>query len=83
MKKIMIVLLTLLVVMSTATRQASADEPLAGGWTPAADYTVTEDLQAIFDKGMEMLLGVDYVPLGLVHWKRASSPVEAGTSGFL
>src|SRR5574339_334356 len=22
-------------------------------------------------------------PLGLVHWKRASSPVEAGTSGFL
>ena len=46
MKKIMIVLLTLLVVMSTATRQASADEPLAGGWTPAADYTVTEELQA-------------------------------------
>ena len=22
-------------------------------------------------------------PLGLVHWKRASYPVEAGTSGFL
>ena len=22
-------------------------------------------------------------PLGLVHWERASSPVEAGTSGFL
>src|SRR5574340_753474 len=22
-------------------------------------------------------------PLGLVHWKRASSPVEAGSSGFL
>src|SRR5574341_262344 len=22
-------------------------------------------------------------PLSLVHWKRASSPVEAGTSGFL
>ena len=22
-------------------------------------------------------------PLGLVHWKRASSPVEAGTSGYL
>ena len=22
-------------------------------------------------------------PRGLVHWKRASSPVEAGTSGFL
>ena len=21
-------------------------------------------------------------PLGLVHWKRASSPVEAGTSGL-
>ena len=23
------------------------------------------------------------VPLGLVHWKRASSPVEAGTAGYL
>ena len=22
-------------------------------------------------------------PLGLVHWKRATFPVEAGTSGFL
>ena len=22
-------------------------------------------------------------PLGLVHWKRASSPVEAGTTGYL
>ena len=75
MKKIMIVLLTLLVVMSTATRQASADEPLAGGWTPAADYTVTEDLQAIFDKGMEMLLGVDYVPLAYL-----GSQVVAGTN---
>ena len=75
MKKIMIVLLTLLVVMSTATRQASADEPLAGGWTPAADYTVTEELQAIFDKGMEMLLGVDYVPLAYL-----GSQVVAGTN---
>ena len=24
-----------------------------------------------------------WTPLGLVQWKRASSPVEAGTSGFL
>ena len=22
-------------------------------------------------------------PLGLVHWKRASSPVEVGTAGYL
>ena len=78
MKKIMIVLLTLLVVMSTATRQASADEPLAGGWTPAADYTVTEELQAIFDKGMEMLLGVDYVPLAYL-----GSQVVAGLNRCL
>ena len=26
---------------------------------------------------------VDGTPLGLVHWKRASSPVEAGTAGYL
>jgi len=25
----------------------------------------------------------DTTPLGLVHWKRASSPVEAGTAGYL
>ena len=31
-------------------------------------------------QAMEWPLGT---PLGLVHWKRASSPVEAGTAGYL
>ena len=32
---------------------------------------------------MEIWEGPLGTPLGLVHWKRASSPVEAGTAGYL
>ena len=34
-------------------------------------------------KEIESLEGPLGTPLGLVHWKRASSPVEAGTAGYL
>ena len=37
--------------------------PLSGGWTPAADPTVTDDLKALFDKGLNGLLGVNYAPV--------------------
>ena len=47
----------------------------AGGWTPAADYEVTEERKAIFDKGMAALLGVDYEPLAYL-----GSQVVAGTN---
>ena len=34
--------------------------------------------------GKEIMANKDLgTPLGLVHWKRASSPVEAGTAGYL
>ena len=80
MKKILIVLMAALLVLTavackaneqpkaaeeqpTAEAETLANEPLAGGWTPAEDFSVTEERRAIFDKGMAVLLGVDYEPL--------------------
>ena len=80
MKKILIVLLSALLVLTavackakeepkaaeeqpTAEAETLANEPLAGGWTPAEDFSVTDERRAIFDKGMAVLLGVDYEPL--------------------
>ena len=39
-----------------------------------------ESLQSCLTLWDPMALGT---PLGLAHWKRASSPVEAGTAGYL
>ena len=72
MKKIAVILLALLLVLPAAVW---ADEPLVGGWTPAEDFTVTEERQAVFDKGLEMLVGVDYVPVAYL-----GSQVVAGTN---
>ena len=36
---------------------------LSGGWTPAADPAVTDDLRAVFDGATEGLVGVSYVPV--------------------
>ena len=47
-----------------AKEETVANEPLAGGWTPAENFgELTEERLAVFRKGMETLLGVDYVPL--------------------
>ena len=48
---------------------------LAGGWQVASDPTVTPELKAIFDKGMEGLVGVNYVPMLYL-----GSQVVAGTN---
>ena len=34
-------------------------------------------------KLQQLVMDREAWPLGLVHWKRASSPVEAGTAGYL
>ena len=39
------------------------DFGLMGGWTVAQDPTITPELKAVFDKGMEGLIGVNYVPV--------------------
>ena len=77
MKKILIVLMAALLVLTAvackakeepkAAEEQPAQEPasvgMVGGWTPAEDFSVTEERRAIFDKGMAVLLGVDYEPL--------------------
>ena len=61
--------------MKETVENETAKEPLAGGWTPAEDFSVTDERKAIFDKGMAALLGVDYVPLAYL-----GSQVVAGTN---
>ena len=59
---------------------------------PATYNQVMAELASTGAEGIEQLLrgqgnwkweGPLGTPLGLVHWKRASSPVEAGTAGYL
>ena len=50
-------------------------EPLSGGWTPSDDPAITQDAQALFDKAMEGLVGVNYVPVAYL-----GSQVVAGTN---
>ena len=93
MKKILIVLMAALLVLTavackaneqpkaaeeqpTAEAETLANEPLAGGWTPAENFgELTEERLAVFRKGMETLLGVDYAPLAYL-----GSQVVAGTN---
>ena len=70
MKKLIAMILALLMLFSVASA-----EKLAGGWTPSADPTVTEDLKALFEKGTETLTGVDYIPVAYL-----GSQVVAGTN---
>lgn len=46
-----------------------------GGWTIAADTALTDELKAIFEKALEELVGVDYVPVALL-----GTQVVAGTN---
>lgn len=43
--------------------EGAANEMISGGWTPAEDPTVTEELKALFDKGMSRLIGVKHEPV--------------------
>ena len=53
----------------------TVEGPLSGGWTPAADPTVTEERKALFEKGISRLLGVNYTPVAYL-----GSQVVAGTN---
>ena len=46
-----------------------------GGWTPAADPAVTDGVRALVEKGLDGLLGVNYVPVAYL-----GSQVVAGTN---
>ena len=63
---------------SPAARPSGLPDGLKMARQRAIESGDTEAVQAI-DNGTRPL----GTPLGLVHWKRASSPVEAGTAGYL
>lgn len=48
---------------------------IAGGWTPAADPTITDEVKALLNKGMEGLVGVNYTPVAYL-----GSQVVSGTN---
>ena len=50
-------------------------EPRSGGWTVAEDPTLTDELRAIYEKGLAELVGVNYVPIALL-----GTQVVAGTN---
>ncbi|MBQ6595337.1 MAG: hypothetical protein IJH78_06770 [Clostridia bacterium] len=73
MKKIFA--LILVAMMLFAAGAMAEENAMTGGWTPSADPAITEDVQALFDKGLEGLVGVDYVPVAYL-----GSQVVAGTN---
>lgn len=71
MKKL-IVLMTAVLMMISAAAMA---ESRVGGWTPAKDPAVTEELQVLFQKGTETLTGAGYIPVAYL-----GSQIVAGTN---
>ena len=77
----------------TAIQKALVDQ--MGSRPPNSDHDPFSDAGLALGSPLELLLspprsqgnwrweGPLGTPLGLVHWKRASSPVEAGTAGYL
>lgn len=60
---------------SVAACSASAPEgekEIVGGWTEAEDGTITDELQAKFDKAMEGFTGVGYTPVRLLETQLVS-----------
>ena len=85
MKKLFAILLSAMLLFTAcaalAENQAGEEVPaeaegmLSGGWAAAADPAITDEVKAVFDKGMEGLVGVDYVPVALL-----GTQVVAGTN---
>ncbi len=71
MKKMIAILAAVMMVLSMTMVHAE----LVGGWSVAEDTQVTEERQALFDKAMEGLLGVNYEPVAYL-----GSQVVAGTN---
>ncbi len=72
MKKLITLIAAALMLLTVTSAMASG---LVGGWANAADPAVTEERQAIFEKGMEGLVGVAYTPVAYL-----GSQVVAGTN---
>ncbi len=75
MMKKLIALLCALLMAASLTAALAEDGPLSGGWSAAADPTVTDEVRELLEKGLEGLVGVDYVPVAYL-----GSQVVAGTN---
>lgn len=72
MKKLFALVLVVLVLASAAFAE---EGPLSGGWTASDSPEITDEIQAVFDKGLDGLVGVEYVPVAYL-----GSQVVAGTN---
>ncbi len=81
MRKIIAAIMALVMVLGLACAfaeegtEAALGGAMVGGWTPAEDSAVTEERQAILDKGLEGLIGASYTPVAYL-----GSQVVAGTT---
>ena len=77
MKKMFVLLLASLMLFSAASAEGilTPPEPLAGGWAPSEDPTVTEERMTLFEKGTKTLTGASCVPVAYL-----GSQVVAGTN---
>ncbi len=59
----------------TGTEELQQNEPLAGGWQLTENCEMTDELRAIFEKALDGLTGVNYVPIACL-----GTQVVAGTN---
>lgn len=65
MKKMLALMLALVMVFALAAC-GQQKAPTLGGWTPVEDAKMTDDAQSAFDKAMDGLIGVNYIPVALI-----------------
>lgn len=71
MKKLIALVLVLLMAVSAAAAEGTAD----GAWIPSADPAVTEPLKNLFAQGTATLTGIGYIPVAYL-----GSQAVAGTN---
>ena len=73
MKKIVALILAVMMCVGFAFAETTLGQ--LGAWQVAEDTTVTEERQAVFDKALEGLVGVNYVPVAYL-----ASQLVSGTN---
>lgn len=73
MKKILLVLLSLIMIFTICACgnkeeiETGDDDVIAGGYTEVEDGTITEELEEIFNAALENYDGADLIPLELLE----------------
>ena len=67
MKKMIVILLTLVLMLASFAGCKKASEPaIVGGWTIPESPVITEELQESLDKALEGLIGANYIPVACI-----------------